>query len=157
MSCRNCPYGKEDFERRIFLYENFNGYGRNIKGDAYDHLEEFVWCDKVGGKVYCFGKCTDACPVEKEHRNFQKKKRKNKRERLLSYKRRMKYLSSFSYSHICCNDDSKKKYYKRLYESKTGSPYPYYKKYSNRKIRRYKKEIQSGGYYKKIFDFMYVL
>ena len=34
-------------------------YGSLLPEDAGDEFEQFVWCDKVGGKVYCFGHCTD--------------------------------------------------------------------------------------------------
>ena len=67
MKCRDCPYGIEDFERRMYWYNKIVEE-RGVPNDIYhdlqpedvtDEFERFLWCDKVGGKVYCFGHCTD--------------------------------------------------------------------------------------------------
>lgn len=60
MRCRECPYGQEDFNRRIYNYQkiiNEQGIPNNIyhnlqPEDATDEFEKFVWCEKTGGKVY---------------------------------------------------------------------------------------------------------
>lgn len=90
MNCRKCPYGKEDFERRMYWYQktvNEQGipndiYGNETYEDVAEDAEMFLWCDKVGGKVCCFGHCTDFYEDTDEiHINRSKKKRRNKRER----------------------------------------------------------------------------
>lgn len=57
MKCRNCPYGQEDFYRRMAWYNKIiskcgipnDFYGDLQPDEAADELEQFVWCDKVGG------------------------------------------------------------------------------------------------------------
>lgn len=50
------------------------------------------------------------------------------------------------------------KYYKRLYRGKdNGDLFGFYKKYSNRVVRRYKKELPKGCGYKKCFDYWWVV
>ena len=74
MHCRCCPYGKEDFERRMRNYQRII-QERGIPNDIYHYLkpedaaaefEQFVWCDKVGGKVYWAGYCEDAMEERRE-------------------------------------------------------------------------------------------
>ena len=48
--------------------------------DAPDQFEQFLWCDKVGGKVYCFGYCTDAYSDIPKHEIHAKKKKEEIRE-----------------------------------------------------------------------------
>ena len=51
-----------------------------------------------------------------------------------------------------------KPYYKRCYRGNhKGSRYSYYKKYANRQVRRHKDKIQSGGGYKKVFDYWWTV
>ena len=106
MDCRDCPYGKEDFERRMYWY-NKTIQERGIPNDIYYNLqpedaaeefEQFLWCDKVGGKVYCFGHCTDFYEDIDvvNSQNSSKKKRKNKRERDQKYKEYLKRLDKIS-------------------------------------------------------------
>ncbi len=102
LKCRYCPYGKEDFTKRMYWYQkivNEQGIPNDIyhylePEDAVDEFEQFVWCDKVGGKVYCFGHCTDFYEDTGEiHINRSKKKRINKRERDLKYKNHVKFIT----------------------------------------------------------------
>ena len=60
LNCRDCPYGKEDFERRMYWYNKIVEE-RGIPNDIYhdlqpedvvDEFEQFLWCDKVCDKVY---------------------------------------------------------------------------------------------------------
>ena len=102
LECKNCPYGKEDFERRMAWYNKIIAE-RGIPNDIYhylkpedapDEFEQFLWCDKVGGKVYWAGRCTDAYSVDVYiSENHSKQKRKNKRERDQKYKNHLKFLA----------------------------------------------------------------
>lgn len=179
MECRNCPYGKEDFDRRMAWYSKIveeRGIPNDIyhylePQDAADEFEQFLWCDKVGGKVYCFGHCTDAYSDIPKHENRSKKKRKNKRERDLKHKNHLKYLykhCNFYPSPVTYTDEvwvkgygyveNPKPYYKRLYRGNhKHNRYKYYKKYANRCVRRYKGELHSGGSYKKVFDYWWTV
>ena len=85
LECRNCPYGKEDFDRRMAWYSKIIKE-RGIPNDIYHYLkpqdalnefEQFIWCDKVGGKVYCFGHCSDAYSNISKYEKHTKKRKKN--------------------------------------------------------------------------------
>ena len=180
LKCRDCPYGIEDFERRMYWYNKIIEE-RGIPNDIYhdlqpkdvvDEFEQFLWCDKVGGKVYCFGHCTDFyedIDIVKQ-KNSSKKKRRNKRERDLKYKNHVKYLAK-NYPYYpppaipvdedgCWNFDDPigTVYYRRTYKGNhKRNRYKYYKKYSNRKVRRYKGEIHRGGSYKKVFNYWWTV
>ena len=70
-TCIKCPYSNEVFQ------------------------DEYTWCDKVGGKHYAYGWCSD-CNFQKESSaNKRRKKRLNKYFRNKKYKNRLKKL---------CND-----------------------------------------------------
>ena len=133
--------------------------------DVADEFEQFLWCDKIGGKVYCFGHCEDAFDIldVTNQRNSSKKKRINKRERDLKNKEHLKRLNKISkcypspvyyidkiyvrgYGYI----ENPKPYYKRLYRGKRSK---YLKKQSNRKIRRYKGKLHNGWQCHKLYDF----
>lgn len=179
LNCRECPYGQEDFERRIYWYQktiNEQGIPNNIyhylkPEDATAEFEQFVWCDKVGGKVYCFGHCTDFYEDNgKIHINRSKRKKRNKRERDLKHKKHMKYLAQICPGYLpptmsidkdgYCNfnDPVETVYYKKTYRGNhKGSRYKFYKKYANRVVRRYKGEIGNGGNYKKCFDYWWTV
>lgn len=130
-----CPYGKEDFYRRMAWYNKIveercipnDIYGYETCEDATKDAEQFLWCDKVGGKVYCFGHCTDAYSDIPKHENRSKKKRRSKRERDLKYKNKMKNFSdniSGCLSPVIYMDE--------IYIRGQGyinNPKPYYKKF----------------------------
>ena len=91
LKCRDCPYGKEDFERRLYNYNKTikeHGIPNDIYGylqheDAPDEFERFLWCDKVGGKVYCFGRCSDyyiKSDISKTKKTSKQKKRNKENE-----------------------------------------------------------------------------
>lgn len=171
MECKNCPYGKEDFDRRMAWYNKIveergipnDIYGYETYEDAVNDAEQFLWCDKVGGKVYCFGHCTDAYSDVPKHENRTKKKRRNKRERDLKYKNHLKYLAenTSGYPSAAYYVDevwirgygyvkNPKPYYKRLYRGKRSK---YLKRQSNKKIRRYKGELHNGWHCHRLYDF----
>ena len=91
MRCRDCPYGIEDFTLRTEMYKSV--YGEYPDEDRANQSEQFVWCDKVGGKVYSFGHCSDWYEQDEEnYKNHSKKKRINKRERYLKHQNHLRYL-----------------------------------------------------------------
>lgn len=163
MRCRDCPYGIEDFTLRTEMYKSV--YGEYPDEDRANQSEQFVWCDKVGGKVYSFGHCSDWYEHDEEkHKNHSKKKRMNKRERYLRHQNHLKYLERVScrYPYAVTYKDkilikglgyveNPKPYYKRWYRGKRSS---YLKRQSNKAIRRYKGELHKGyQHIHKIYDF----
>lgn len=178
MGCRNCPYGKEDFERRMAWYNKIveeegipnDIYGYETYEDAVEDAEQFLWCDKVGGKVYCFGYCEDAYSDIPKHENRSKRKRRNKRERDLNHKNHIKFLAQtypgYPPPAMPVNkngfwnfdDPVGTIYYKKIYRGNhKGNRYTYFKKHSNRCVRRYKEELHKGGSYKKVFDYWWTV
>lgn len=91
MRCRDCPYGIEDFTLRTEMYKSV--YGEYPDEDRANQSEQFVWCDKVGGKVYSFGHCSDWYEQDEEnYKNHSKKKRINK-----------KWLKRYGYKKVIVN------------------------------------------------------
>lgn len=146
LECRNCPY-----------------YDGGLGGQ---------WCNKVGGYNYRFGYCSDIYDKETTRENYSKQKRKNKRERDQKHKNHLKFLAENIQYYPCpviYTDeiyvkgegwvDNPKPYYKRCYrDNHKGGRYKFYKKYSNRCVRRYKREIHSkGNQYRKIFDYWWTV
>lgn len=146
MECRNCPY-----------------YDSGLNGQ---------YCGKVGGKTLLYGYCEDALRRNVKQINHSKQKRKNKRERDQKYKNHLKFLvKNVQYypSPVIYTDEiyikgegwvnNPKPYYKRCYrDNHKRGRCKYYKKYSNRCVRRYKGEIHSkGNQYRKIFDYWWTV
>lgn len=164
MRCRDCPYGIDDFTLRTEMYKSMHDEYPNE--DRANESEQFVWCNKVGGKVYCFGHCTDWYEQDKvSPKTHSKKKRRNKRERYLKYQNHLRRLykiaGNYYPSPVRYKDEiwvrnigyikNPKPYYQRLYRSKRSK---YLKHQSNRKIRRYKGKLHKGyQHIHKIYDF----
>ena len=129
--------------------------------DAPDEFEQFLWCDKVGGKVFCFGKCSDAYSNQNQKINHipSKKKRRNKRERDLKYKKHLEMLweqrNIIGYRPSIYVEDNA--YYKRLTPNHGGKLRRMLKKCSNKKVRQYKGDIPNGSGYKKVIDYKWTL
>lgn len=172
LECRSCPYGEEDFKRRMYWYEKTikeQGIPNDIyhylkPEDASDEFEQFLWCDKVDGKVYWAGRCTDAYSDIPKRINYQKQKRRNKRERDQKYRNKLKRLStctSSPHTFIQYTDiiyirgqgdfENPKPYYKKLYYGENSKKR--YKRIASKHVRRYKGEIHNGNMYRKIFDY----
>lgn len=65
MRCQDCPYGFDDFQRLIKIQSNP------------DDIERFIWCDKVGGKIYQLGYCGEhnaMIPKDVKHNRSNKAK-----------------------------------------------------------------------------------
>lgn len=180
MECRNCPYGEEDFWRRMLNYEKIvsecgipNDIYHYLKPeDAPDEFEQFLWCDKVGGKVFWAYMCSDAYQDDSKRINHSKQKRRSKRERDQKHKNHLKFLAEniqYAPSPVIYADEiwiegqgwveNLKPYYKRCYRGNhNGNRYSLYKKYANRRVRRYKGEIHNiGNQYRKIFDYWWTV
>lgn len=177
MTCQECVYGKEDFERRMYQYNQTikeQGIPNNIyhylqPEDAPAQFEQFLWCDKVGGKVYCFGHCSDYdnSSITSIKTKKSKQKRKTKRERDKKYKQRLKRLYQISPGYpspVYYKDtifikgvgyvNNPNPYYKRLYRRHYSK---YLKRQSNKKIRRYKGELHNGNMCHKLYDYWWDL
>ena len=158
MRCQDCPYGFDDFQRLIKIQSNP------------DDIEQFIWCDKVGGKIYQFGYCGEhntMIPKDVKH-NRSNKAKNNKYNRDKKYKNKLKrlyedvwhYPPPVVYMDKVCIKKHKyiknpKPYYKRVYRSKRSS---YLKRQSNKAIRRYKGELHNGyQYIHKLYDFWWEL
>ena len=171
LKCRNCPYIREDFDRRMNWHNKFYNNAKRIdyKGnlelseDYAKEVEESCYCEKTGGKIWWYGQCEDAYSDIPKHENRAKKKRRNKRERDLKYKNHLKYLTenTSDYPSPAMYMDeiwvkghgyvkNLKPYYKRLYRSKRSK---YLKRQSNKKIRRYKGELHNGWHCHRLYDF----
>ena len=181
MNCRNCPYVKDEFEKRMNWYQLENNIYKKEYYQCIQAEEELCcWCEKTGGKLWWYGQCGDADITYNniKHKNSSKHKRRNKRERDLKYKQHLKYLAKNCNYHpspaypvdkngrYYCKDDpdwlswfpeyesQEFAYYKRQYRSAgKRSASNYHKKMSNRKIRRYKGDIPSGFWCHKLYDY----
>lgn len=180
LECRNCPYGEEDFKRRMYWYEK-TVRERGIPNDIYHHLkpedapyefEQFLWCDKVGGKVFWAGRCEDAYTQPVITQKHSKQKIRNKRECDQKHKNHLIFLAEIipGYpSPVVYTDkiwikgqgwvDNPRPYYKRCYRGRGKHSYSnYHKKMSNRKIRRYKGELpKKGNLSHRLYDFWWEL
>lgn len=171
MGCKDCPYGKEDFEKRMYWY-NKTIEEQGIPNDIYHYLQpedaeeeflEFVWCDKVGGKVYCFGYCEDAFSltgpsnnktIEEDFPCKNKQKKRQRRRADQAHKNHLKYLAEALPGYpapACCVEE---RYYKRLYR---GQASKYLKRQSNKKVRRYQGDLSDGRMFHKVFDLWWKL
>lgn len=188
MQCRNCPYVKDEFDSRMARYEervekegipNYV-YGYLDPDSAAEEFEECLWCDKTGGKLWWYGRCTDAFHYEKNNKVKSKKRKRSRRERDAKHKQHLKYLEENCrhypspvmaadkngnwipdkewYTKFPEYEVREFAYYKRLYRAKRkGNRYTYYKKYSNKRVRRYNGEIHKGNMYRKIFDYWWTV
>lgn len=162
MRCRECPYINAEYNKKINYVQSNNHSG------CENEIEKSCWCEKVGGKLWTCECCNEAYKIVNAPNKCSKRKHRNKIERDKKYKNHLKFISE----HIpiypgvrCINEvyvDGKgyvplsKSYYKRYYRGKHGKSKKL-KRFSNRKVRRYKREIHNGGVYKKVFDYWQTL
>lgn len=161
--CKDCPYGKPDFDIAMNYYDKTveecgipnDIYGHQTYEDAAAEAEEYVYCDKVGGKVIYYGHCEDFDSRAPQLKITFRKKKRNKRERDQKYKQHLKYLYQINkqwhpcpVSHVIEGKD----YYKRKCPNHGGKNRRFYKKESNKRVRHYSKRIPNGSKYKRIYD-----
>lgn len=155
-NCFTCPLGKDSYEQRLKTYDALN------MGYNYDEIVYNIWCDKIGSKCGWYGYCDDAFNENIKPKIKVNKKMSDKRIRQEKYINKLKRLNKIAYypspaMYVEEKWDKElrdyitldKPYYKRCY---IGSRTKYFKKYSNKKVRRYKGELQNGNSYRKVFD-----
>ena len=148
ISCENCPYIKEEYE-----------YRKKILQD--EDVQYSCWCDKVGGKIWHFGTCSDNFDSKnQDNKRISKYVKRSKHERNKRYKNKMRNLT-YNVRYISCPirpvdkngeyDDKNPAYFKRYSVSIRRS---YLQRQSNKKIRKVPVEenISNGCNYKKYFD-----
>lgn len=174
MDCKTCAYGKEDFERRISWYDYYakkygipnEVYGNMTREDAENEALKFIWCEKMGGKIYTFGKCSlaakDTVIEDKEGKNtmpnltatdYQKKSMRKRRKANAIYKLRIKRCSEVGGYYLPCNK-------RREYDTETTVYYEKYssrdketlKKVTNSRVRNHEYGFKKGSAYKKVHD-----
>lgn len=161
MRCRDCPYGAEYLQKMM----------EHQSGKDVDDMEQFVWCDKVGGKIYQFGYCGEHNDMifKDIKQNRSNKAKNNKYSRDVKYKNKIKRLYEDAGWHypppvvyvdeVCIKKHkyikNPKPYYKRVYRNKRSK---YAKRQSNKKIRKYKGELHNGyQHIHKLYDFWWEL
>ncbi len=156
LECRNCPYGKDEFNRRM----NFYGYKLHPEEIPYE-VEQHLWCEKTGGKISWTGVCEEL-PLQHKQQS-QRKRKHNKRERDLVYQNHLKHLAKNYHGCYYCDEtyiqgqgriENQKSYYKRFYRRRASK---YLKRISNRKVRHYKGDIPYGSFYHKLYDYWWEL
>lgn len=144
MNCNNCQYNEN--------------YREEIVDSKY--VEDSLWCNKIGCEIEDCSCCYEEFSDNNIKNESSRKKRRNKRERDLKYKKHVAFLCDIV-GHSAWHVDERKfkgewvenpkPYYKRIYRSKMSK---YLKKRANRKIRRYNGELHNGyQHIHKVFDF----
>lgn len=175
MDCKNCIYGKEDYERRMCMYDTYvkkhgipnEVFGTMTRKDMEENALEFMWCEKTGGKVYIFGtcslatkECTESHNKDKEKdmltltaTDYQKKAMRKRRRANAIHKLRMKRCSKAGGNYLPCNKtreyDAENPVY---YEKFSGWNRGPLKKVTNSRIRNHVFDFQKGSAYKKVHD-----
>jgi hypothetical protein len=149
MTCLDCPYSelKERHE-----YDNFQ--------------DDHAYCEKVGGKHYACGWCSECEQSANERKqNRAIKKQTDKRYRREKYNNKLKRLydnckwypnpvTKQCYENF---NEIELPYYKRLYKGNhKTSPYRFYKKHSNRLVRK-NQDVPNYSGYKKVFDYWWTV
>lgn len=150
MSCLECPY-------KLREYDFVN----------HEYMDTAIWCWKVDGRPQCIGSCGDDSESEEIPKRITKKQRIHKYERYLKYQNHLKYLTHVFRGCPCAatyEDEiwvkgkgyvpNPKPYYKRRYRYGKSK---WLKRQSNKRIRRYKGELNNGWYCHKLFDFWWEL
>lgn len=120
------------------------------------------WCDKTGGKMYAFGTCGE------EYLECQPIQEKSKRRHGRAYRRlmtrkkekRRRWLirecsSTGGYIAWGWIDGDYTEIGTHVQFPKNSNAQRYWKRQANKKIRRYKEDIPHGGYYKRLFPYLW--
>lgn len=152
MDCRDCPYIKTQFDILDSGCHESSGMSNEIK----NRIFEKCFCQTTDDMICLNGRCGNVYPDKPENKNRFREKIRNKRERNLRYKRRLKRLSELpgGFSGAIYDDRGAKPYYRRYYRSgRRNNRFKYYLKCAETKVRKYKGDIHKGGAYRKVFDF----
>ena len=163
--CIDCPLIQNEINIRL------KAYGENLIAEHPLEKESIIemdiidncWCEKTGGKLWITGRCSDytnGLLDSGDNHTHSRNRKKNKRERNSSYKRKLEKLVRVGAAYYVdkqgrfCETEEKITYVKRIYQGNGKYSYcKYWKKISNRKIRRYKGDISKGFSCHKIFDY----
>lgn len=153
LTCKNCPYIKDEYECREAYFENGAEFA----------IAESCHCDKIGGKLGWWGYCSDSEIINDEYpdtsaKHTDKEKRRIKRRNDFKHKAKLKWQSEHITSYPSPAYGMTKKrdyalgndkiaYYKKTYKSSHASIYRYCKKASNRAVRRRFKVVSDWEYY----------
>lgn len=160
-NCFDCPYGEVT-------------YGE----DTYSEMT--IWCEKVGERCSKYGYCEYAFEdIETENRdktvkpNVDYPKYSRKKDRRERYQTKLKRIYDIKCGRYLCpvglieekwDKDLEqyvplhKPYYQRYYKGNhLGNRYRFYKKHSNKVVRRYKGDLNNGNYYRKVFDYWWTV
>ena len=148
MNCINCPYAKDDIDKLSEIYTE----------DDIDSLYMYIWCNKVGGKIFRYGTCSIADNMYENNKSQAYKKspkvlHSSRISNSNKHKNKVKKLYSIYKDHYICvatKEEGDKPYYKRVYRSKRSKKI---KRASHKAVRRYKKGISKGNYSNKIFSY----
>ena len=129
-----------------------------------EQIMEVHFCEKTGGMPCLDRGCSDAYQEETEGRRHPGRQRMTARERNRKYQRHLRKLASISermqgkntmYGGAVLVDGEagavgKKAFYRRYWRGGHNNRFRYWRRVSNRKVRRYKGDVHSGGFYRKI-------
>lgn len=165
-----------DFERKYPGLKFPDPWYYQPQNKILNAIERACYCQKYDmavGHLKAYGNpCEEVFQELIQQKNHSKQKRRNKRERDQKHKNHLKFLAEnvqyYPPSVIYTDEiyvkgkgwvDNPKPYYKRCYrDNHKSGRYKFYKKYSNRCVRRYKGEIRSkGNHYRKIFDYWWMV
>ena len=146
LTCKFCPYIKDEYVIRENYLDNNND-------ELFSEISKSCYCDKVGGKLGWWGYCEDAKPYKKPHYHIEsissnKEKHRKRRKNNEKYKKKLEwqFKTIKSYPSPCyavdkygnyTNEEDKIAYYKKTNKSKHASRFKYFKKLSNKKLRRH--------------------
>ena len=132
----------------------------------------YVKGKEKAGRMPCLnGWCDGAYQKEPEIRRHSGKKRLSTRERDRKYRMRLRKLAALSqcdslknpmYGGALYMDETaygpiKKPYYRRYWRGSHNNRFKYWRGIASRKMRRYKGDVHSGGFYKKVFDYRWTV
>ena len=142
-NCFDCPLGKKHCDKALQYYaDDEELYYRDI---LYG-----LWCDKIGGKCGWYGFCDEAFAEDTVQTSVTNKKQSNKRTRRDDHIRRVNNI--YNENKVWMSP-----YYEhdgRLIQSNFAwRNKRFYKKYSNKQVRKYNKDIGNGNNYRKVFDY----
>ena len=157
-NCFTCPLGKHSYEQSLKIYDKLN-----IPYD-YNEITYNIWCDKIGSKCGWFGYCDDAFSDTikqlKKCNNIKQSTKRTTREKHIKHLKKLSGISRYPTPSMLITEKwdrelkkyvpIDKPYYTRCY---IGSRTKYFKRYSNKKVRKYKGKIKNGNYYRRIYDY----